>query len=297
METTSPTPQLSTAARIAAPFRAIYDYFSGDARHYQVLFLLTFLLFGIFTLNWDMSLLRFNVTLLTCLAVQAVGIHFTTKDYSGLKSALISAFSLCLMLQANSLWTVVLAAVLSIGSKFLIRWKNKHIFNPTNFGIIVTILITRLFVEGGDAWVSPGQWGSNALLFFMVGAAGLIVLLRVKRLGTAIAFIVTFLGLTFARNILYLGWPVDHFQQTLTTGSLLLFTFFMITDPVATPSNAKARIIWAAMVGALAWYLSTKLWVHTAPLWALFFLSPLTPLFDRFMPGERFQWTKPELAK
>lgn len=279
--------------RLVAPFRDIYEYLSADARHYQVLFLMGFLLFGIFTLDWEVSLLRFNITLLTCLGVQAIGIHFTTKDYSGLKSALISAFSLCLMFHANSLWTVALAAVLSISSKFFIRWKGKHIFNPTNFGIIATILITRMITPGGDAWVSPGQWGSNAMLFFLVGIAGLVVLLRVKRLGTAIAFLATFLGLAYARDIIYQGWPMDYFVHKLTSGSLLLFTFFMITDPVQTPSSPWARIIWAAMIGALAWYMNAMLQIqHAAPLWALFFLSPLVPLFDRFMPGERFSWIK-----
>lgn len=285
------TTRNTAVSRIAGFFRGIYEYLSSDARHYQVLFLFTFLLFGIFKLGWDADLLRFNITLLTCLAVQAIGIHFTTKDYSGLKSALISSFSLCLMLHSNSNWTMVLAAVLSIGSKFFIRWNGKHIFNPTNFGIVTTILLTRLLVDGGDAWVSPGQWGNDAFLLFLVGSAGLVVLLRVKRLDTAIAFLVTFLGLAFSRDIIYQGWPMDFFVHKIYSGSLLLFTFFMITDPVPTPSSMKARIIWAAMVGALAWYLNAMLQVqHAAPIWALFFLTPLVPLFDRFMPGPRFQW-------
>ncbi|TND05049.1 MAG: Na+-transporting NADH:ubiquinone oxidoreductase, subunit NqrB [Bacteroidetes bacterium] len=280
-------------SRVTGFFRDILNYFSSDARHYQVLFLFTFLLFGIFKLGWEVELMRFNVTLLTCLGVQAIGIHFTTKDYSGLKSALISAFSLCLMLHTNSLWTMALAAVLSISSKFFIRWKGKHIFNPTNFGIISTILIMRLFIPGGDAWVSPGQWGSDALLFFLVGIAGLVVLFRVKRLDTAIAFLVAFLGLSYARDIIYQGWPHDFFLHKLTSGSLLLFSFFMITDPVQTPSSMRARIIWALMVGALAWYMTAMLQIqHAAPLWALFFLSPLVPVFDRLLPGPRFQWRK-----
>lgn len=268
------------------PFRNTIAWFKSDARHYQVLFQLSFLLYGIFALEWEIPMMRFNIVILACLGVQALFILFKTKDWTGLKSALITAFSLCLMLAANSTWTFVLAAILGISSKFFLKINGKHIFNPANFGIMVTLMIT------GDAWISPGQWGSNALLLMLVGCTGLVVLLKVKRLDTAFAFLIAFLGLSFIRNILYLGWPLDFFWHQFSTGSLLLFAFFMITDPMSTPSARPARIIWALLVGALTWYISTKLFVHTAPLWALFLLSPLTPVFDRFFKHEKFQWVK-----
>jgi Na+-transporting NADH:ubiquinone oxidoreductase subunit NqrB len=271
---------------IFQPFRNAISWFKSDARHYQVLFQLAFLLYGIFALNWEIPLLRFNIVILACLGIQTLFIVFKTKDWTGLKSALITAFSLCLMLEANSTWTFVLAAVLGISSKFFLRIKGKHIFNPANFGIMITLMIT------GDAWISPGQWGSNAILLMLVGCTGLVVLLRVKRLDTAFAFLIAFLGLSFARNILYLGWPLDFFWHQFSTGSLLLFSFFMITDPMSTPSSRIARIIWATLVGALTWWISTKLFVHTAPLWALFLLSPLVPVFDRIFKQEKFQWVK-----
>lgn len=259
-------------------------WFSSDARHYQVLFQLTFLLIGMFVLGWEIPLLRLNIVILTCLSVQALFLQFTSKDWTGLKSALITSMSLCLMLQANSLWTFVLAGALGIASKFLIRINGRHVFNPANFGIIGALLLT------GDAWVSPGQWGSSGMLLLLVGCLGLVVLLRVKRLDTAFAFLVVFLGLNYARNVLYLGWPTDFFLHQLNTGSLLLFAFFMITDPMATPSSRKARIIWASLVAVLSWWLSTKQFIHTAPLWALISLSPLVPLFNWLMPGEKFRW-------
>ncbi len=271
---------------IFSPFKSTLDWFKSDARHYQVLFQLTFLLYGIFELDWEIPLLRFNIVILTCLGVQALFIQFKTHDWTGLKSALITAFSLCLMLEANNTITFVIAALLGISSKFFLKINGKHIFNPANFGIIVTLLLT------GDAWISPGQWGSNALLLMLVGCTGLVVLVKVKRLDTAFAFLFAFLGLSFIRNILYLGWPLDFFYHQFSTGSLLLFSFFMITDPMSTPSSRKARIVWAMMVGALTWWISTKLFVHTAPLWALFFLSPLVPVFDRIFKAEKFQWMR-----
>lgn len=273
-------------AAVLQPFRAMAAWFRSDPRHYQVLFQLTFLLYGIFVLGWDIPLLRFNLVILTCLAVQALFIQFKTKDWTGLKSALITSFSICLMLQANNLSTFLIASALAISSKFVLKIRGKHFFNPANFGIIVTFLLT------GDAWISPGQWGSNATLLMLVGCTGLVVLLRVKRLDTAFGFFGAFLGLGYIRNVLYLGWPADFFYHQLTTGSLLLFAFFMITDPMATPSRRWPRIVWSIAVGALTWWISTKLYVHTAPLWALFFLSPLVPVLDYLFPAKKFEWTK-----
>lgn len=293
METRSLPASQSALRSVLRPFTDILEWFKSDPRHYQVLFQLAFLLYGIFALDWDIPLMRLNIVILSCLAVQALWIQFKTKDWTSLKSALISALSICLMMQANSVWTFVLAAVLSIGSKFFIRWNGKHIFNPTNFGIIMSVVITQ------DAWISPGQWGSDAMLLFAVGLTGLVVLLRVKRLDTAFAFLLSFLGLMFARNILYLGWPLDFFFHQLNAGSLLLFAFFMITDPVQTPRSQTARMLWAIACGVLAYYMATKWWYASwgsfysaAPIWAMFFLSPLVPVLDKFFKGEKFSWAK-----
>jgi len=259
--------------------------FLKDPRHYQVTFLLIFLGYGITNLGWEVDLFKFSLTFITCLTTQAVFTAFTNKDFNSLKSALISSLSLCLMFKTNETGTVFLAAFLSIASKFMFRINGKHVFNPTNFGIIITILLT------GKAWISPGQWGSNALLLFLIGLLGLSVLLRVKRLDTAIAFFLTFMGLSFIRSVLYQGWPVDFFLHQFTSGTLLLFTFFMITDPVSTPSHKAARIIWAMMVAILAFWMQNKLFVNGAPIWALFFLSPLTIVFDKLLSANQFKWT------
>lgn len=260
------------------------DWLHTDGRHYQIIYQFIFLLYGINYLEWDDDINKYLLAAGVCIALQLIGTRFTTKDYSSVKSALISALSICLMLKANLLTTVAIAAALSIGSKFIIRYKGKHVFNPTNFGIILTILIT------GDAWISPGQWGSQGMLLFLIGAAGFIVLLRVKRLDIAVMFLLTYLGLHFFRNVIWLGWPVDFFFHQLTSGTLLLFTFFMITDPVSTPSHPAARIIWASLIGVLAFFLSWKMQVHTAPVWALFFLSPLTIILDKIFVHEKFSW-------
>lgn len=267
-------------------FIRLSRWFKKDPRQFQITFLSIFLLFGSLALGWHTELVKFLLTFSVCLLTQAFFTYKTGGSYSSLRSALISALSLCLMLKTNLLFTTLLAAFLSIAGKFVIRFKNKHVFNPTNFGIIMTLVLT------GDAWISPGQWGSDALFIFFIGLLGLTVLLEVKRLDTAFAFLLAFGTYHFLRSSVYLGWTTDVVFHQFSSGTLLLFAFFMITDPVTTPNHLKARIAWAAAIGLLAAFLQTRYWINGAPLWALFLLSPFTPLIDLFFKGDKFEWNR-----
>jgi len=265
--------------------RAPLNLLRADARHFQILYLSLFLGYGILQLGWDTELLRIATIMGVCLLTQAIAATLTGKGLHSLKSAMISALGLCLLLKTNALETAALAAVLTISSKFLIRSRGKHIFNPVNLGIVVAMSIT------GDAWVSPGQWGSSAILLYFMGAAALIVLLKVGRIDTSLAFLFTFSGLEFIRTVVYLGWPVDHFVHHITNGTVLLFTFFMITDPMTTPNHGKARYLWAVLVGVLAFVLAQGFHLQaSAPIWALFIISPLTIAFDKIFKHQRYVW-------
>jgi Na+-translocating ferredoxin:NAD+ oxidoreductase RnfD subunit len=119
----------------------------------------------------------------------------------------------------------------------------------------------------------------------------------VQKLDTSLAFLGTFAALLFARQIIYLGWPLDFFIQSISTGSLLLFSFFMITDPKTTPNHTAARIIWSMLVAAAAFYLSTFKWVNGAPVYVLVCLQPLVPLLDYLMKAKKFDWKSPKPLK
>lgn len=265
-------------------FSQLLRFLQRDARHFQILFLSIFLVFGISMLDWDADLGRYAVTFATCLAVQAIGIALTTKDFTGLKSAFITSLSLSLLLKTNTLGAAALASGLAIGSKYLIRAGGKHIFNPANFGIMVSMLIS------GQSWIATGQWGSGLYLILLVGSLGLIVVNRVGRLDVGLSFLLVYSGLQFIKIVLYYGWELDVYLHNLSSGTLLLFSFFMITDPVSTPNAPRARVIWAAVIAILAFALSDVFYVYAAPLWALFLISPATALLDRTFFHKQFKW-------
>lgn len=258
--------------------------FFSDARHFQIAYLGSFLISGILFLGWFSDVNRFLLFIATTLSVQLIGIYFTNGKYDSLKSALITSLGLSLLCKTNGYDTAMIASVIAIGSKFLIRFNNKHLFNPVNFGLIGTILLT------GDAWISPGQWGSHYIITFVLGIFGFFVLKRVNRLDTSITFLLVFGGLHFYRSVIFLGWELDFFVHQMTSGTLMLFTFFMITDPMTTPNHRTGRIIWTAIISVVAFLLGSKMQVYAAPIWVLFFATPFTPLFDKIFVAEKFEW-------
>jgi enediyne biosynthesis protein E5 len=270
--------------------------FSKDARYFQIAFQSIFLCYGLFFLHWGDETWLYATYFISSLITQFIcEFFFGHKEIllwqrykRTIPSVLISSFGLSLLLKTNEPWVAVLAAIVSILSKYIIRINGKHIFNPSALGITVAVLFT------GNAWISPGQWGSGAVILFAVLCLGVIVTTRVQKLDVSLSFLGTFAALLFARQIIYLGWPVDHFIQSVSTGSLLLFSFFMITDPRTTPNHSLTRILWSAAIAAVAFYLSAFKFLNGAPIFVLIMAQPLVPLLDKLFKAKKFEWTNPK---
>jgi Na+-transporting NADH:ubiquinone oxidoreductase subunit NqrB len=207
-----------------------------------------------------------------------------------LLSPLITSLGLSLLLRMDHFSTMVIASAFAIMSKFILQVQGKHIFNPANFGIVAALLCTD------DAWVSPGQWGEEGWYALLFLAAGGLVVGKVGRWDTTIAFLGTYAGLEAARNI-WLGWTWDVWAHRLMSGSLLMFAFFMITDPRSIPNARIGRLIWALSIAMLTFILRNYFFISTAVFWSLFALAPLTIVLDRVFPADRFTWTTPNCVE
>jgi Na+-transporting NADH:ubiquinone oxidoreductase subunit NqrB len=248
--------------------------FFQDPRNYQIVFLFSFLCYGILHLDWDAEYNKYIALFATCTITQLIGNYLWKLPNKNLKSVIITALGLSLLLKTEYWYIAVLAGFLAILGKFIFRTNHSHFVNPANFGLIATILITQ------KAWVSPGQWGSEALLFFGVGTLGFIVSSKAKSLDIALSFLITLFCLQFIRTVLYLNWPMDHLWQQFSSGSLLLFTFFMITDPVSAPSNAICRRLWAITIAMVSFYFINFKFLPTAPIYTLFVFAFATPILN-----------------
>jgi Na+-transporting NADH:ubiquinone oxidoreductase subunit NqrB len=256
----------------------------ADPRLYQIGVLSGLLLYGMAWLDFEISVARAALLLGTVLASQALCDRLDGPRPANWKSALISGLSLCLLLRTSRPGLAVLAAVVAIAGKFVFRLERKHLFNPTNGAIVAMLLLTD------QVWVSPGQWGSVAFFGFLMACLGGLVVNRASRSDVTYAFIASYCALIFGRS-LYLGEPMTIPIHRLQSGGLLLFTFFMISDPKTTPDSRAGRVVFAALVAFSAWYVQFRLFRTNGLLWSLAAWSMAVPLIDRLLPGSRYTWT------
>src|SRR6185295_10000294 len=89
-----------------------------------------------------------------------------------------------------------------------------------------------------------------------------------------------------------LGEPLAIPLHRLESGALLLFTFFMISDPKTTPDSRAGRLLFGGLVAAGAWYVQFRLFRTNGLLWSLAACSLVVPLIDWLLPGSRYQWRR-----
>lgn len=255
-----------------------------DPRLYQILVLSALLVYGAFRLDLEIQPLRAFLLLAAVLLAQYACSRLWRLPAFDPRSALISGLSLCLLLRTNVAGLAILAAVVTIASKFVIRFRGKHVFNPTNFGIVAMMLAT-----GGQVWVSPGQWGSAAFFAFLIACLGGLVVNRAARSDVTYAFLAFYLAVLFGRA-LWLGQPAAIPLHQLGSGAFLIFTFFMISDPKTTPDSRAGRVLFALLVALGAGFVHFVLYRPNGLLLSLAFLSPAAPLIDLLLPGRRYAW-------
>lgn len=253
-----------------------------DARHFQIVALAAFLCVGLSLRAFDVGAAQIATILAACMASQWLGAALNATRFDW-KSPLITTFSLALLLRADGLAPLAAAGAIAVGSKFALRLNGKHIFNPANIGIVATVLLTD------NAWTTPGQWGSALWLAALIAGAGAIVAHRAARLDVPLVFLGTHAGILLIRA-LYLGDPLAIPLLRLQSGALVLFAFFMISDPKTTPDGARARATFAAGAAVLAYVLQYHFFLDEGLFYALALMTLVRPLMELFDPAPRYQW-------
>ena len=264
-----------------------------DPRHYQIATLSILVLLGIFVFAFDMRWWHAAACVSSTVITQFIASKIASKVVSqkfDIRSPLITALSLTLLLRTGSVWLSVAAGVLAIGSKYLIRYKGKHIFNPANFALV----ILSLSLTG--VWISPGQWGTASMFAIGLIVAGGIVTGKAKRWDVSVALLMSYAALIFGRA-LWLGDPLSIPIHQMQSGALLIFAFFMISDPKTTPDSRMGRVAYAALVAIIGFIIQFQFYNAAGIILALIITAPLVPLFDRYLPGPRYAWPKFEIKR
>ncbi len=145
-------------------------------------------------------------------------------------SAVITGLSIGLLLRSTYPAVFVVAALVAIGSKHLLAPGGRHLWNPSNFGLVVVLGLTQGLTE-----VTPGQWGSSAVIVLAACGAGALIVFRVRRLALVAAFLVAHAGAGLVAPGASMSW-----SQTFSA-STLIFAFFMLTDPKTSPRTGAVR--------------------------------------------------------
>src|SRR2546428_2282499 len=192
-----------------------------DVRILQILFLGTLLAAGAWLRDFSLRPSQVALTSFAGIATQVLCGRSRGLKRIGIPSAVITCLSLSILLRADTLWAHPLLAAAAIASKFLIRVRGKHVFNPGNLGIILGLLL----VPG--TWTSPGQWGQDLAGAGWLVALGTIVTRRARRSDISWAFLTFYLGALAAR-VAWLGQSPAGFLPPLGHGSPPLLRLFMI---------------------------------------------------------------------
>ncbi len=256
-----------------------------DPRCYQIAVLGTLVAYGILALDFGIRLENAVAIAITALLAQFAGSRAAGLPRFDPLSAIITSLSLTLLLRTDLAALAALAALIAISSKFLVRVRGKHVFNPANLAIVT------LMASSDRAWISSGQWGSAALGAFALACLGFIVLTHARRAETTLGFL-AFYGLLLFGRALWLGDPLAIPLHQMQNGALLVFAFFMISDPKTTPDTAAGRIVYAMLVAAIAFAIQYLLYQPHGPILALVVTAPLVPVIDYLLRGTTYRWTR-----
>lgn len=190
---------------------------------------------------------RLVVALGVCLLTEAAFSLFDRGRVVNLLSAYISGISLTLLLkpQGGSLLPFVLAGVLAISSKYVLRYRDNHLWNPTNFAVSALLLAAPNHVS-----VLSHQFGNDVTTNIVIWIFGLIIAARVGVLHITLTYVVSFLLLNALRAAA-LGQPVLPEVAPITGPMYQLFVFFMITDPRTIVRGRRRQIVIAVVIAIM----------------------------------------------
>ena len=232
---------------------------------------------------------RLVTTLGTCITAEYVFSRLIPDRSASPVSAYITGVSLAILIkpQSNILWPFFLGGVLSIGSKYVLRYRGRHLWNPSNFGIGILLLLSANHVA-----ILSEQWGNALGTNAVIWAVGLLVVYRARMLHVTATYLASFLGFAVLRSAL-VGTPLLAEVAPVTGPMYQLLVLFMITDPPTTVDDRKGRMLVAFSIAAV------EMGIRLAADYHVGFISPLyhsPPILALFLVGPAAmlasQWKK-----
>lgn len=242
-------------------------------RYVPPLFITTILVVGHFAYGILESYERTALAIVAALAAEVVLGRIFFGKWINLASAYISGISVGILIRSPAFWPYALCSVVSIMSKYVLRVKGRHLWNPSNFGICVL-----LFLAPETVAALTIQWGNFIWPLLVIWILGSVIIWRAKRIHISVTYVLSFLAFAFLRSWIT-GDPWRSEISPITGPMYQLFVFFMITDPKTTVKSMKWQCIVVFIVAFVEMLLRLNHVVY-APLYALFLVGPTAMLIE-----------------
>jgi Na+-translocating ferredoxin:NAD+ oxidoreductase RnfD subunit len=247
-----------------------------DNRYIPPAFITCILLVGNITFGMLESYQKTLLAIGTAIATEMVLGRIFFKKFPHPASAYISGISVGILVRSPAFWPYALCAAISIMSKYVLRVKGRHIWNPSNFGISVL-----LFLAPEAVATLSIQWGNYLLPMVVIWILGSVIISRAKRFNITATYVLSFITFAFMRSWMT-GSPWQSEVAPLTGPMYQLFIFFMITDPKTTVKSKTGQCVVAFMV-ALAEMVMRMRQIVYAPFYALFIVGPIALLIEMWI--------------
>ena len=264
------------------PARGWKKWLSLDNRFVPPAFITLILLGGQLTYGILESYEKTLLAIATAIVVEMVLGKIFVGKFPYAASAYITGISVGILVRSPAYWPFALCALISITSKYVLRYKGRHLWNPSNCGISIL-----LFLAGDIAASLSIQWGNFLLPMVVIWALGSVIIWRLRRFHITGTYVVFFLLFAFLRSWMT-GSPWQSEVAPITGPEYQLFIFFMITDPKTTVKSWKGQCIVAFAVAFVEMLMRLDQVIY-APFYALFFVGPVALLVEMWLNSRRVQ--------
>jgi Na+-transporting NADH:ubiquinone oxidoreductase subunit NqrB len=255
-------------------------FFSPNNRYLSPLLISCVLLVGQLSYGILESYTRTLLAIATSLVAELVLSRIYFGKWPNLASAYISGISVGILVRSPAFWPYALTALISIMSKYVLRVHGRHIWNPSNFGIVAMFILASGSVAGLSI-----QWGNFVAPMVVIWTLGSLILWRLRRFHISAVYVISFLGFALLRSWIT-GDPWTSEISPITGPMYQLFIFFMVTDPKTTVRSKLGQCVVVFIVAGVEMIFRLHQAVY-APFYALFLVGPAAMLLEMWIESRR----------
>jgi hypothetical protein len=263
------------ASSTSSQASALSRFFSPDNRYLAPMLITSILLVGQISYGLLESFTRTALAIAAAMLCELVLGRLFYGKFPNLASSYITGISVGILIRSPAFWPYALCSAISITSKYVIRWKGRHLWNPSNFAICVLLLLAPYAVSTLSI-----QWGNDIWPLLIVWTLGAFITWRVKRFHITATYVICFIAFAAVRGLIT-GHGFQAEVAPITGPMYQLFIFFMITDPRTTVKPKWAQCLVAFLVASMEMVLRLAENIH-APYYALTIVGPAAIAFEIF---------------